>query len=428
MPLLSSTLLGNMHIADHAIDVPLCWSEPERGAIQVFFREVCHVSNQGKELPLLVYLQGGPGGRSPRPGSDGPGWLEEAIKHYRVILPDQRGTGRSSRVNSRVMQRFSSPEQAADYLACFDAHAVVADLEHIRSSHYGGDQWETLGQSYGGFLTLTYLSTAPEGLAGCYITGGLAGLQPDADETYRLTYRRVVSKMAAHLRRYPGDGTILDRLADHIQAHSPTLPNGDPLTVRRLQSIGLMLGMQKGSEQLHWLLEDAFHDTYQTELNPHFLVELMQLTGMDENPLFAALHENIYAHPGGTTRWAAQRQRENFPEFDESARPLFLTGEMIYPWMFDEIQELHAFREGAQQLAQRSPARPYYDLVRLSTNTVPVVAAIYFDDMYVDSSLSLETAEHVSNLTYWLTNEHEHDGLRDDPGVFLRLRKMLQNR
>ena len=42
--------------------------------------------------PLLIFLQGGPGGAGPRlnsPTSDG--WIEEAIRHFRVILPDQRG-------------------------------------------------------------------------------------------------------------------------------------------------------------------------------------------------------------------------------------------------------------------------------------------------------------------------------------------------
>lgn len=420
----SSTALGDMQIIDHDVEVPLDWSDTKKGNIKVFFREVFHLSRQHEELPLLVFLQGGPGGRCPRPTSDGPGWLHEALKYYRVILPDQRGTGQSSRISSRTMQTFTSPQQAGDYLACFDAHAIVADLEHIRATHYHNRKWETLGQSYGGFLTLTYLSEAPYGLAKCYIAGGLPSLSPDADETYRLTYQRVASKMRTHLERFPDDGQILNALADHIREHSPILPNRDPLTIRRLQSLGLMLGMQKGSEQLHWLLEDAFHDTKRTTLNPHFLNQVMQLTGMDENPLFAALHENIYAYPGKSTNWAAQRQRPS--EFNETARPLYLTGEMIYPWMFDDIAELRPFREGAHHLAKRSPIKPYYDKDRLAANTVPVAAAIYFDDMYVDRSLSLKTADFIPNLTFWITNEYEHDGLREDPQVFLHLREMLK--
>jgi len=32
--------------------------------------------------------------------------------------------------------------------------------------------------------------------------------------------------------------------------------------------------------------------------------------------------------------------------------------------------------------------------------------------MFVDSTLSLETAAHVGNVEPWVTNEFEHDGLR----------------
>ena len=39
--------------------------------------------------------QGGPGGGSPRPTSR-TGWLGAAVERYRVLLLDQRGTGRST--------------------------------------------------------------------------------------------------------------------------------------------------------------------------------------------------------------------------------------------------------------------------------------------------------------------------------------------
>jgi proline iminopeptidase len=48
--------------------------------------------------------------------------------------------------------------------------------------------------------------------------------------------------------------------------------------------------------------------------------------------------------------------------------------------------------------------------------------------MYVDADLSLETARHVGNLDYWITNEYEHDGLRADVRVFKRLSEMLNEK
>lgn len=37
--------------------------------------------------------------------------------------------------------------------------------------------------------------------------------------------------------------------------------------------------------------------------------------------------------------------------------------------------------------------------------------AVYFDDMYVDSGMQLDTLSRVGNSHYWTTNEFEHDGL-----------------
>jgi proline iminopeptidase len=125
------------------------------------------------------------------------------------------------------------------------------------------------------------------------------------------------------------------------------------------------------------------------------------------------LHESVYAQSHtGPTAWAAQSVRDADPAFAESARPLLMTGEMIYPWMFAEISALRPFEAAAHALAERQHWRDLYDLHRLAENEVPVEAAVYFDDMFVDSALSLETAAHVGNVEPWVTNEFEHDGLR----------------
>lgn len=421
--------MPGLHIIDHRIDVPLDWQAPHGGEqISVFFREVCDPARVNESLPLLVFLQGGPGGKSPRPTQDSPVWLREALKTYRVILPDQRGTGRSSRIVPSGMAAFDDTEAGARYLACFDAHAIVADLEHIRTTVYSGQRWETLGQSYGGFLTLTYLSYASEGLAACYIAGGLPSLQPSATAVYQRTYQQVAKKMQAYYARYPDDRERMRHLADHIDEHQPRLPNGDLLSVRRFQTLGLLLGMGDGPERLHWLMEEAFVDEACHALNPHFLSDVMVLTGLDENPLFAALHESIYVTPDEASNWAAECIRHEFPQFAPDQRPLFLTGEMIYPWMFEEISALKPFRGAVNALARWRSLKPYYDRRQLARNTVPVAAAVYFSDMYVDVELSLETAESVGCLTYWVTNEYEHDGLRQNAAVFSKLQSMLSGR
>lgn len=422
--IVSEHTIPGMHIRDHRVAVPLDWSNPSGATIDVFAREVVDPARKNEALPLLCFLQGGPGGKSPRPTRGGPSWLLEALKTYRVILPDQRGTGRSTAVDTATISRFDD-EAGADYLACFRADSIVNDLEHLRKTVFGGQRWQTLGQSYGGFITLTYLSHAPEGLSACYIAGGIPGLHPNAEQVYHHTYPRVRAKNASYYKRYPGDAALTARLADFIEGNDVRLPDGDRLTVRRLQSVGLDFGMAHGFENIHWLVDEAFADTNEDRLSDQFLASVMDLTSYHGNPLFAAIHEAIYGHGEGATAWAAQRLQADYPEFDAAARPLLFTGEMIYPWMFEEIASLRPFRGAAEALARRVLDNRLYNPDRLAQNEVPVAAAIYHDDMYVDAGLSLQTAHAVGNLDFWITNEFEHDGIRQSGAVFERLTAMV---
>jgi proline iminopeptidase len=426
--IVSEYTIPGMWIRDHLVTCPLDWSRQDGPTLEIFAREVCDPRRRDEALPLLAFLQGGPGGKSPRPVGGGPSWLAHALKTHRVILIDQRGTGRSSRIESATLSRFQSGAEAADHLLHFRADSIVNDCEHIRKTVFAGRRWETLGQSYGGFLTLSYLSRAPEGLAACYITGGLPGLSAGADEVYRRTYPRVAAKNDRYHARYPADASRIGAIADLLASRDVRLPDGDRLTVRRFQTIGIDLGMAPGFENIHWLVDEAFSDAAQERLSDHFLAAVMAMTSFDANPLFAVLQESIYGQGAAATRWAAERLREQHPQFADRHRPLFLTGEMMYPWMFDEIRSLRPFRDGAMALAERSDYGPLYDAPRLAANEVPVVAAVYFDDMYVDAGLSLETARQLGNAEVWVTNEYEHDGVRQSDAVLARLMSMLNDR
>ena len=69
---------------------------------------------------------------------------------------------------------------------------------------------------------------------------------------------------------------------------------------------------------------------------------------------------------------------------------------------------------------------PLYDLDRLAANEIPVAAAVYHDDMYVDAGLQLDTASRVGNVRTWITNEYEHDGISNDR-VFARLTELVRD-
>jgi pimeloyl-ACP methyl ester carboxylesterase len=410
-------------LTDHVTQVPLDHSTPDDGrTIEVFAREVVAAGREGEEQPWLVFLQGGPGGKSPRPGDgSSDGWLEHATKTHRVLLLDQRGTGRSTPLTRRTVEGWSDADIAA-YLRLMRADSIVRDAEVLRERIAGGRRWETLGQSYGGWLTMTYLSLAPEGLDACYVAGGLPGLTATADDVYARTYPRVAAKNAEFYARYPDDADVVRRIANHLEAHVVELPDGDRLTPRRLRHLGSVFGMSYGYETVHWLLDEAFHGS---ELSDVFLQAVGVLTGHAEGPLFA-LQEFLYGQPGsGASAWAAERAMQRHPEFGEHQDPLPFTGEMFYSWMFEEIRALRPFRGAAELLATYDDWGPIYDLDRLEANQVPVFAAVYFDDMYVDSGLQLETARRVGNVRAWVTNEFEHDGLRKDgPRLLGRLLDM----
>ncbi|MFK4086085.1 alpha/beta fold hydrolase [Kribbella sp. NPDC020789] len=418
--MISYTIPG-LHVREHTVDVPLDWSDPSSESITVFARELVDPVRKDEDLPCLLFLQGGPGGKSPRP-VESVAWIGHALKRYRVILMDQRGTGRSMPVSGRRMAAMTADE-GAEYLACFRADSIVADAEHLRKTVFGDRRWSTLGQSYGGFLTLTYLSKAPEGLIACYVTGGLPGLEPSAAEVYRRTYPRVAAKNREYYARYPHDVERIGRIADRLAADDVRLADGDRLTVRRFQSLGIDFGMKPGFERIHWLVDEAFDGD---ELSDTFLEQVGGLSSYRTNPLFAALQESIYGSGAGATGWAAEAERNRQAEFAEDARPLLLTGEMMYPWMFAEIQGLRPFQGAVERLAQRPHWPELYDVERLAANDVPVAAAVYFDDMYVDSGLQLKTARRVGNVQAWVTNEYEHDGIRAER-VFARLTELVRS-
>jgi hypothetical protein len=273
---------------------------------------------------------------------------------------------------------------------------------------------------------MAYLSLAPEGLDACYVTGGLPGLTATADDVYARTYPRVAGKNAAFYARYPGDVALARRIAERLASDAVLLPDGDPLTVRRFRLLGNAFGMSDGYERIHWLMEEAWHGD---DLSDVFLHRVHDQTAFVEGPLFP-LQEYCYGQPGsGASAWAAERAMARYPEFAEDHDPLLFTGEMFYSWMFDEIRALRPFQGAAALLAAYDDWGPLYDLDRLAANEVPVLAAVYFDDMYVDAELQLDTARRVGNVRTWVTNEHEHDGLRADSSRVLgRLMDMRAGR
>ncbi|HEY4535933.1 MAG TPA: alpha/beta fold hydrolase [Enteractinococcus sp.] len=419
-----SRLHDGTGIRDHFFTVPLDHEVPKGEQLTVYAREFFR--EDGQDKPWLLYLQGGPGGKGARPARVS-GWLAEALKHYRVLMLDQRGTGRSTPISHHTLVTRGTALEQARYLTHFRAPSIVADAEAIRSA-LGSDPWVTLGQSFGGFCTLTYLSFAPEGLAGSLITGGIPPLQGPADQVYRATYRNMRARNREYFRRFPQDLETLTHIYRRVRHDDVVLPDGSPLTVGRVQALGMYLGGNTRIDALHYVLEEAFIPGTDT-LSDAFLAAVYQQVSRATNPLYLILHEAIYAQPGAQpTAWAAQRVLAEFPDFNpKKADTPLLTGEMCFDWYTQLDPALRPVARATQLIADYTAWDSLYDLEQLAVNKVPTAALVYTDDVYVDRDLSLEAAQQVSNLQVWESDQWHHDGIGEAGAeIFAKLHEMIK--
>lgn len=415
----------------HIFEVPLDYSNPDGEKLSIFAREVRSKENAHRsDLPWLLFLQGGPGFQSPRPESND-GWLKRALTDYRVLLLDQRGTGLSTPVTAQTLSEFENVHVQFEYLKHFRADNIVRDAEFIRERIAAGQRWTLLGQSYGGFCATTYLSHSPAGLQSVVITGGLPPLVDSPDEVYRATYRQLVAKNKLFYERYPEDRVKVSKIVEHLRENKTLLPTGEVLTPRRFLQLGLLFGFNLSGHSMntiHYLLEEAFVSSRKgsgKQLSQTFLTQVERMSGFGTNPIYALLHESIYCQ-GKASLWSASKVLDEFDEFKSNNDVQFFTGEMIYPWLFDDYAQLKPLKEVAASLANFESWPRLYDRDILCQNSVPVAAAIYYNDMYVDKVFSEQTAEAIRGCKVWITNEYEHDGLRQDGERILdRLLDML---
>ena len=375
--------------------VPLDHARAGGPQVSVFTREVA--APDGADRPYLVFLQGGPGFEATRPTSPPTGWMKRALQDYRVLLLDQRGTGRSTPVGTDIPG--DTPEAQAAYLTHFRADSIVRDAEHIRRE-LGVDRWSVLGQSFGGFTSMTYLSIAPDGLREAFITGGLSPIGRPVDDIYGATYQQLIRANRRYFERYPDDRQRVGEILRRLDGEDVRLPSGDRLTARRFRQLGLWLGDSAGFEHLHHVIELPFGSLA-------FLHDAEAGVRFSRNPIYATLHESSYAD-GGPTRWSADRLLP-----DVILNEGYLTAEHVFPWMWEDEAVLRPQRAAAHLLAEHQwPA--LYDADQLRHNDVPVAATIYVNDLYVERDFAEETAATIRGMRTWQTDEFEHNGLRAD--------------
>ena len=122
---------------------------PVQGGHVLYWEQVGHPRGQ----PVL-FLHGGPGA--------GAGAVHRRFfdpGHWRVVIFDQRGAGRSRPLGS--LQHNTTPH-------------LVADIETLRR-HLDVDKWLLFGGSWGSTLALAYAQSHPEHVAGLVLRGVFLG-------------------------------------------------------------------------------------------------------------------------------------------------------------------------------------------------------------------------------------------------------------
>ncbi|BDX08515.1 prolyl aminopeptidase [Planctobacterium marinum] len=89
-------------------------------------------------------------------------------QHYRIILPDQRGAGRS--------RPYAELEENETW-------HIVEDLEKLRK-HLGIERWLVMSGSWGSLLALCYAIKYPEAISGLILRGVFLGRGKDIDWVY----------------------------------------------------------------------------------------------------------------------------------------------------------------------------------------------------------------------------------------------------
>ncbi|KAH8815008.1 Alpha/Beta hydrolase protein [Xylogone sp. PMI_703] len=380
-------------------------------------------------------LPGGPG-CAPPPPQDGPITNVVLDKGYQMLYLDQRGTGRSTPISATTLALQGDVNLQANYLLHFRADNIVRDCEAIRktlTADYPPElkKWSIFGQSFGGFCVLTYLSKAPEGLREAFSTGGLAPVGKTAEHVYQATYKRVIDRNKAYYDKFPEDVDRVHDLVRYIKnCGGVDLPAGGHLTVRGLLTLGRHFGMSGGLDRVHDIIHRMATDKQQFSfITRPTLAALERAITFDENVLYAVLHEAIYCE-GRASNWAADSVGKGLTQFQwlsatppppsEIPEKLYFSGEMIYPFMFDFSKELIKLREPADIIAKYSNWPTLYDEWQLARNEVPLYAASYFDDMFVDFGLAQETAKKVKNCKQFITNTSYHDGIRSKTDEVLK--------
>ncbi|KAK0669821.1 Alpha/Beta hydrolase protein [Cercophora samala] len=406
-----------------------------------------------RDRPILLFLCGGPGDKNPHDRSPE---LNRILieKGYVILYADYRGTGQSSKIDGAGINTYNATgdfDGAASYLSLFRQDNIVRDLEAVRlcleehlhpfspTNGSGGEgiKWTLMGQSYGGWVALTYLSFLPGSLAKVYLTAGLAPVMSRSpDEVYKALYSGMNRSNQRYYQLYPEDEGLVREVYNTLLSRGLAfeLPDGSgrKLTAQTFLTLGRkFIGGDPGLKAVHDFVGRLHTQLVRNSVIPppqEVLKEFSKLEGfkLHSRPLYGVLHEAIYCNNGDTaSEWSAQRVGKRYKEYKgwlegrhaPEGQKLYFSGEMVLPCLMPE-----EFKSVGDLVARKRNWEPLYDLKKLKENTVPVRAMAYQDDLAVDIELSKKTVDAVKGCVMIMGKPGwNHGSLRNNTEEVIRM-------
>ncbi|CAK7221502.1 hypothetical protein SEUCBS140593_004591 [Sporothrix eucalyptigena] len=418
-----------------------------------------------KKKPIAVYLVGGP-------GSDNPPTSHKALndfylgKGFQILYMDYRGTGSSNLLmgdnvaDKPILEGLDSSGQAK-MLSLFRQDNIVRDLEAVRTSLVkdskitSAKKWTLIGQSYGGWVSFTYLSFYPQALNMVIVTGGIPPVGQSAETVYKHTYKTVINACDTFYNKYKHHEDsvriILEFIGNQRTKNGQMgidMESGGILTPERFLCLGRTLGTSDGDEKVNEDLNKCIKNIKEKGNLDDSLKEIERWLRFEERPLYAILQESIYTEPGLPAAWAAEKVGRTLDEYwwledgafnkvfnpaeseDELFRKehfdgkrIYMSAEHVYRFHFEQYKALRPLKGAAEILANKTDWPPLFDTEQLSKNTVPISSLCYDRDMFIDWTLSQNTVKKIpaETIVSAHSNDLMHTAVKDKPDLVLGL-------
>lgn len=203
------------------IEVPAVRGAPELGSQKIGFALRPRGDQSRPSLGKIVFIEGGPGYAATNADAAKPtaALFAPFLRRHELVLLDQRGTGLSSPVDCKLIQRGrAKPFRALRACAAklgpryqgFTTAESAADLEAVRQAlGIRKERMILYGDSYGTYLGQSYAARYGEGLKGLILSSAYPGddpywrtLYPAAERAIRLSCRRFTGCSGDALGRF----------------------------------------------------------------------------------------------------------------------------------------------------------------------------------------------------------------------------------